>query len=198
MVLALAGRLTAGWIARRGHRVLVAKHVDQVGTCSAVEVVAFEIALVLTVHRHADVDGAGRCSSGVAGRVLGDQLTRRERQQRGGHRHGQDPGTWKYERGRHVSSPIATPVARGLRLFSRGSRETAPCYRYWVGGPDEPIIGGGPEGPEAGRGPPAAGPWGKLTTGTARSPSSAWKKANGLKPSAPAISEVGRDCSEML
>src|SRR6266571_2020861 len=25
-----------------------------------------------------------------------------------------------------VSSPIATPVARGLRLFSRGSRETAP------------------------------------------------------------------------
>src|SRR5712692_4793110 len=97
-----------------------------------------------------------------------------------------------------VSSPIATPVARGLRLFSRGSRETAPCYRYWVGGPDEPVIGGGPEAPEAGGGPPAAGPWLKLTTGTARSPSSAWKNANGLKPSAPAISEVGRVCSEML
>src|SRR6266581_1068709 len=78
------------------------------------------------------------------------------------------------------------------------TRETAPCYRYWVGGPDEPVIGGGPEGPEAGGGPPSAGPWLKLTTGTARSPSSAWKNANGLKPSAPAISEVGRVCSEML
>src|SRR5437867_812085 len=97
-----------------------------------------------------------------------------------------------------VSSPIATPVARGLRLFSRGSRETAACYCYWVGGPDEPVIGGGPEGPEAGGGPAAAGPWLKLTNGTARSPSSAWKKANALKPSAPAISDVGRVCSEML
>src|SRR5713101_6727320 len=101
MVLALTGRQPAGHIAWRDHRVLVSEHIDQVGSRFAGEDVAFEIALLLTVHRHADVDGPGRRSSGIAGRVLSNQLTCNQRQQRGGHRHGQHTGTWKNERGRH-------------------------------------------------------------------------------------------------
>ena len=65
---------------------------------------------------------------------------------------------------------------------------------YCVGGPEVPAVGG-PEVPAVG-GPPA--PWVKPTVGTARSPSSAWKKANGLNPSMPAIKDVGRVCSLML
>jgi phosphatidylserine/phosphatidylglycerophosphate/cardiolipin synthase-like enzyme len=67
------------------------------------------------------------------------------------------------------------------------------------GGPADP-GGGGPLGPAVGGSEPepGAGMLPKLTCGTVRSPSSAEKYPNGLKPSAPAISEVGRVCSLML
>src|SRR5258706_12219690 len=78
------------------------------------------------------------------------------------------------------------------------TRETAPCYRYWVGGPDEPVIGGGPEGPEAGGGPPAAGAWLKLTTGTGRSAPAPREKGNGLEPRRPGSRRGGEGFSGAL
>src|SRR5579859_7200675 len=82
---------------------------------------------------------------------------------------------------------VARPNASSVALPGR-------FLGYCVGGPEVPAVGG-PEVPAVG-GPPA--PWVKPTTGTARSPSSAWKNANGLNPSMPAIKDVGRVCSLML
>src|SRR5205823_7182419 len=75
-----------------------------------------------------------------------------------------------------------------------------PFGQLCGGGPADPGPGG-PPGPAAGGREldwPGAGMLPKLTCGTARSVSSAWKKPKALKPSAPAISDVGRVCSLML
>ena len=93
---------------------------------------------------------------------------------------------------------IETADPERWRRTRPGSRATGSALR-WLGG----YCGGGPRcrrsaGRRCRRSAGRPRPWVKLTCGTARSPSSAWKKPKGLKPRTPAISEVGRVCSLML